>query len=885
MTGRGRPVRVLLIDDDEEEFVLAESLLQAAAPGEYALEWVATYAAGQRALEAADIEAALIDYRLGARSGLEFIGDLSVTHADVPMILLTGQGDRAVEAAALAAGATDYLEKRCVTGPMLDRSLRYALGRRRAATALQGSEARFRAIVENSTEGLALLDGQRRILFQSPAVTGILGYTREEMQGRPFDAFLRREDVEPNVTTFQEAVQHPGRVLAVELIARHKDGTWRVLECSMVSRLHQLAVGAVVCNYRDVSRRRSAENATRAAARQFRAVFEGALDGMVIAGDQRQYIAANRAALELLGTSEAVLVKDGVPSFAAAAVGQAPAIGATVNGKGGNGCQVRRSDGMLLEVECSGTANILPGQHLTILHDVTDRRAAERTVAQAQARFAAIFVNNPTAMFIYDAVDGRITDANLQFERLTEHPHDGTLGRSTDDLALWADGDTAAVLLLGADLVKGREARLICRSGSPRDVLVSVERLDAGLPGDQLRVALIADVTEQRVLETQLRESQKMEAVGQLAGGIAHDFNNILTVIIGYADVLLSRPELGEEAVREAREITKAGRAAADLTQQLLAFSRRSSVERGVIDANDVVAATHSMLARLIGDDIEMVVTLAPDLKGVVADAGLIQQCVMNLAVNARDAMPSGGRLSIETANVVLDEAFVAGHAGSSVGAHVRIAVSDTGGGMDDAVKAQAFEPFFTTKPTGKGTGLGLSTVYGALKQSHGFIDVESAPSHGSTFRMYLPAAATAAAKALDGQPIACPRASEAILLVEDETGVRELVQQVLRDQGYAVTAAAGSKEALEILGSSGGAIDLLLIDVNMPVMGGRELARLCQDRYPDARVLYMSGNPDALSTGGIMEPGLALIRKPFAGAALLERIRAVLDAPTAPGV
>jgi PAS domain S-box-containing protein len=577
---------------------------------------------------------------------------------------------------------------------------------------------------------------------------------------------LKPADLEAHLSAFAWAVAHPGAVRETELTARHKDGTWRVLGCSTVGRLHQPAVGAVVCNYRDVSRRRSAEDGARAAARQF----------------------------------------------------------------------------------------------------------------------SEIFGNSPTAMFIYDSVDGRITDANARFERLSEHTRQEILGRSSADLGLWA-ADSAALMLPGAELVQDQDARMVSRSGAQLDVSLSVERLDRRDRANPLRVAVITDVTEKHVLEAQHRHSQKMDAIGQLAGGVAHDFNNLLTIIVGYAEILAARADLSAGALRDVGEIAKAGETAATLTKQLLTFSRRSVIERGVIDVNALVTTTYGLLARLIGDDIEMVVRLAPSVQAVLADAAQIEQCVMNLAVNARDAMPSGGRLVIETADVELDAAFVRAHAGSREGKHVMIAVSDTGVGMDDAVRARAFEPFFTTKPHGKGTGLGLSTVYGALKQSHGFVVVESEPGQGSTFRIYLPATD----EAVDVVPPASTgderRRSEAILLVEDEEGVRELVQRVLRERGYVVTVAASSTEAVQILSGDGGPFDLLLTDLVMPVIGGREVARICHDRCRDVRVLYMSGNADGLVQDGALQPGLALIQKPFAGPALLDRVRAVLDAPLAPTI
>ncbi|MEO5819752.1 MAG: ATP-binding protein [Vicinamibacteraceae bacterium] len=637
---------------------------------------------------------------------------------------------------------------------------------------------------------------------------------------------------------------------------------------------------AVVCNYRDVSRRRAAEEATQVAARRFRAVFEGARDGLVIADDQTHSVAANSVALALLGTTQDVLSRDGLASFAPALAGQPSAPGAGVARGATDAFQLCRSDGTMRDVELSA-ANILPGQHLSVLRDVTGRKAAERRGAEAQDRFAAIFANSPTAMFIYDCGSGHIVEANTEFERLTEHARRDSIGRSCSDLGLWAAVGAENVMLTSPDVVRARQARLVRRTGEPRDVLLSVERLDGREHRDRLRVALLTDVTEHNLLETQLRQSQKMEAIGQLAGGVAHDFNNLLTVILGYAAFLSNRPELPLDAVTDAREILKAGQTAASLTQRLLAFSRRTTFAPGIVDVNQLITGIHTLLARLIGDGIEMDMKLAANLRQIVADAPELEQILINLTVNARDAMPTGGRLLIETADVDLDAAFVALHRGAVVGPHVMIAVSDTGSGMNDAVKARAFEPFFTTKPSGKGTGLGLSSVYAAVKQGHGSISIDSEPGQGSTFHIYLPASEEPRGRVCAAEPATTRSGSEAILLVEDDESVRELVHEILSRQGYAVTAAAGPKEGLEIL-SGHGPLDLLLTDLTMPHMGGREFARLCQTQRADLRVLYMTGHAEPLAEDGELHPGLALIEKPFVGRALLERVRAVLDAPSA---
>jgi CheY-like chemotaxis protein len=372
-----------------------------------------------------------------------------------------------------------------------------------------------------------------------------------------------------------------------------------------------------------------------------------------------------------------------------------------------------------------------------------------------------------------------------------------------------------------------------------------------------------------------------MEAVGQLAGGVAHDFNNLLTAILGYTALVLDDLPAESPARNDVREIQMAGERAAALTAQLLAFSRRTLLEPRVIDLNALIRNTQSLLKRLLGEHVMLTSNLAPDLSAVSADAGQIDQVIVNLAVNARDAMPCGGRLAIDTANVMLDQAFVADHPGATVGPHVMIAVTDTGIGMDEVVKARLFEPFYTTKGPGKGTGLGLAMVFGIVKQTGGSIWVESQRGVGSTFTVYLPATAEPLSHAEGAQPAVASTGTEIILVVEDQDDVRRLVREVLGRSGYTVMVASDPYEALSVLANPPAPISLLLTDVVMPKMSGRELARICHARYPELRVLYMSGyTNDAIGQDGLLELGLAFIQKPFAGPVLLQRVREVLDVP-----
>ena len=395
------------------------------------------------------------------------------------------------------------------------------------------------------------------------------------------------------------------------------------------------------------------------------------------------------------------------------------------------------------------------------------------------------------------------------------------------------------------------------------------------------------DVTERRTLEQQLRQSQKMEAVGRLAGGIAHDFNNLLMVISGYSEFLLDRLGPDQSLRTPAQEIASATQRASSLTRQLLAFSRKQMLAPRVLDLNGVVTENLKMLTRVIGEDIDLVMVPATGLGAVRADAGQIEQVIMNLAVNARDAMPSGGKLTIETSNVSLDEGDARTHAPLRPGDYVMLAISDTGQGMDSETQSHIFEPFFTTKGL-KGTGLGLSTVYGIVKQSGGYIWVSSEPSKGTTFKIYLPRVAekteSPAQVAVPAEVAAAEPGTETILLVEDEANLRYLARQFLEKQGYRVIEAADGAVAMQIAVAHAGIIHLLLTDVIMPGMNGRELAQRVSEIRPNTKVLYMSGyTENVIGHNGTLDAGVRLLQKPFTLHDLKNKVREVLDSSTFP--
>ncbi|VTT96891.1 multi-sensor hybrid histidine kinase : Multi-sensor hybrid histidine kinase OS=Koribacter versatilis (strain Ellin345) GN=Acid345_3014 PE=4 SV=1: PAS_9: PAS_4: PAS_9: HisKA: HATPase_c: Response_reg [Gemmataceae bacterium] len=524
--------------------------------------------------------------------------------------------------------------------------------------------------------------------------------------------------------------------------------------------------------------------------------------------------------------------------------------------------------------DAAGTVHGLVG----VSRDVEEMKRAAQALRESEQRFRAFFEATSVGL-VEVSPDCRVVRANDAFCRMLGYPPGELAGRSVAELAFledWAEisGQYARIAGGAADSFESeRRYRRADGSAVWAHVTATATRDGAGRP---VRVsAAVVDLTERKRLEAQFQQSQKMEAVGRLAGGVAHDFNNLLTVIIGYGQILLERLPPGDAARELVEEMTAAGERAAGLTSQLLAFSRRTPPEPQVLNVNRVVAEAERLLRRLIGEDVALTTALAPNAGCVRADQAQLEQILMNLAVNARDAMPRGGRLLIETRPVDL-RGDPTPYAELRPGNYVQLAVSDTGTGMSDAVKAHLFEPFFTTKDPGKGTGLGLAMVYGTVQALGGHVSVYSELGIGTTFKVLLPAAAAGAAPSPgSGEVRLVPKGTETVLLVEDDEQVRRMARVALTTQGYEVVEAPAGADAV----AHAGPIDLLMTDVVMPGMSGREVAAALRGRNPGLKVLYVSGYTDEAIIGhGIVEPAAAFLQKPFTPFGLARKVRAVLD-------
>lgn len=750
--------------------------------------------------------------------------------------------------------------------------------RKRVEKALRESEERFHRSFSASPVAMSLSEKDTgRMLDVNEGLSRMMGYEREELIGRTAVELGIWADASERNLMIQAL---PVRELEVHL--RTKSGDVRtILDSVEPLRLGESEI--LLSVFQDVTDRKRAEKETRRSEERYRRLVDSNTIGIVITNLSGQVLEANDAYLNMVGCTrdelrEGVIRWDNLtpPEYRAgdeAAVEQLRRTGIARSWEK----EYQRKDETRVPVMI-GIARLSESEGTCIAYivDLTDRRRAEESLRDSEARYRFLFESNPQPMWVFDKNTLGFLAVN---EAACEHygySREEFRGMTIEDIRPTEDVPALRRFLeteSPSGVWKHRK-----KDGTLIDVEISSNPLI--LDGREAQLILASDVTERRLLEQQFRQAQKMEAVGQLAGGVAHDFNNLLTVILGYTDLVATEIEKGSRLAESLDEIRKAGERAASLTRQLLAFSRKQVLEPRVLDLNALVADLGKMLHRLIGEDVRLVTALDPGVGRIRADAGQIEQIILNLAVNARDSMPRGGQLTIETSNIVLDEGYAGQYVAVRAGTYVMLAMTDTGTGMTAETKAHMFEPFFTTKGLGKGTGLGLATVYGIVKQSKGYVWADSELNRGTTFKVYLPVMEGASLDSSPPLPDAShPNGSETVLLVEDEKAIRTLTRKILESYGYSVLEADSGEAAFEMARSHKKPIHLLLTDVVMPDVGGRDLAKRIATILPSVRVLFMSGyTDDAIVRQGILADRVNFIQKPFTPDALARKVRKVLD-------
>jgi PAS domain S-box-containing protein len=760
--------------------------------------------------------------------------------------------------------------------------------RKRAEESLRESEERFRSTFENAGIGMALVDMQGHPIKSNPALQQMLGYDAEELSHMVFTEYTHPDDRELDWGLFGELAAGKRETYEIEkrFLKKGGDVVWGLLTASLVKDRQGCPVCAVGM-VQDISERKRAEEGLRASEEKYRSLVSNIPDVVWTVDAELRFVFISKNIERISGYSPDEVYQQGIRLYLDSLLpDDVHKVREGFRALFAEGrpfdveCRVKRKDGewiwvhdrALVTYEKNGI-RYADG----LLSDITERKKAEaehiRLVTAIEQSAEAVVITN---------TNGDIEYVNPAFTRITGYSREEVLGQNP---RLLKSGKQDRVfyqqlwtIILRGDIWHGE---LINRR---KDGNLYTEEMTIAPVRDALGevthfIATKQDVTEHKRLEQQLIQAQKMEAVGRLAGGVAHDFNNLLTIINGYAALLSEQTSTEDPRRARLKEILMAGERAASLTRQLLAFSRRQVLEPRVLDLNSVIATIEKMLRRLIGEDVELVTTLRPDIGRVKVDPGQIEQVVMNLAVNARDAMPEGGKLLIETSNVEIDANYTRSHSPMIPGKYVMMAVDDTGCGMDLETQAHIFEPFFTTKEESRGTGLGLATVYGIVKQSGGFIWVYSAPGCGSTFKIYLPIVEEALPTAEPAEvPAELAKGVETLLVVEDEGGVRSLLCETLAAHGYKVLEAAGAAQAFQIAEQHTEPIHLLLTDVVMPQTGGKELVKRLSTLHPETKVLYMSGyTDDAIVRHGILEGGTPFLQKPFSPKALLAKVREVL--------
>jgi len=906
-------IKVLLVEDDEDDYIITQSLLGDLKGRVFTLDWEKTFGGGLAAMKLNKHDVCLVDYRLGAHDGVELTAQALAEGCQSPIILLTGMGEHEVDVAAMKAGASDYLVKSRLDANQLERSIRYAIERKRAAAKAAFDQARLAAF--GADVGLALTrsgtleqilaectKAMRQYLgaalaqiwvtnSNSPALKPMAAsgsiLTNTDDGGRMPQPILDLDAMRKGYPTLIRLLAACDCMPEQAWVKRHNLASYAATPLMLENRfmgmmslyseqplsdainqeMASVAHGIALC----IAQKQSVE-ALDASEVKYRAVVETIREVIFQTDEFGHWTFLNPAWSEVTGFT----VPETLGSFFIDYLHHHDReenrhIFLQLLERRVDYCRYEarflNKAGQVRWMEVYAQLRLGPdGAPLGVsgsLNDVTERKTAELQI-QKLAAFPKV---NPNPVLEFSS-KGMLTYANDAATKMVE-------ALKQDDISRILPPNVGALIHACLDSSQNHYREEVVIGG--RTLTWSFFPIATS----NVVHCYGADVTEIVNLEAQFRHAQKLESIGQLAAGVAHDFNNILTVIHGYSDRLLAQRKDDISVTHQVGQILDAAKRAANLTRQLLAFSRKQVIQLKVLDLNSSVKNLSAMLARLLGDDIQFETNLTSALPATKADAGMVEQIIMNLAVNARDAMPAGGRLTISSQAVEVSEAEAQRHPNARAGNFVRLQVDDTGCGMDEPTLGKIFEPFFSTKEVGKGTGLGLATVYGIVKQHDGWVEVASEVDKGTSFQIYFPALQQSFESGQD-TPLLTREVrggGETILLVEDEPDLREMVREILLGYNYKIVEAGSGIDALNIWDEFDGQIDLLLTDMVMPDgMNGRELAGLLRRRKPDLNVIYSSGYSDALLPGDSDELDGLFLPKPYRPQELAALVRSCLD-------
>jgi two-component system, cell cycle sensor histidine kinase and response regulator CckA len=759
--------------------------------------------------------------------------------------------------------------------------------RKLAEKSLHASEEKFSLVFHSSPDPMTISTLQDGIYQDvNVAFEHLVGRKREAIIGRRATEIGFFRDKEHR-ETFIRKVRETNVTQTTELQIRNPSGQVRMVHVS-ADKIEIKGIQYLLAISRDVTDQRRAEDALRDSEQRYRAVTDNATDVILSIDEEGTVLFVNHAVErifgytpdELMGQKVAMLMPTALKPLHQHSVSQSQELGENKQQWSGVEIVGQHKLGYKIPLEISYGELVEEGRsHFTaVIRDITERKHAAEILQVSQARYRSLLDDAPYGIY-FITPEGTLLDCNRAYALMLGYANLEEIIGTNISAKIWKYPEARVVLLRTlTEKFEGIEAEWLRVDGKSLHVRLTGRRVHDGL---ETRYEVIAeDVTERLLLERQFHQAQKMESIGQLAAGVAHDFNNLLGVITGYSDLVMEQAVGQEKLRRRVREIKGAAIRAAGLTRQLLAFSRKQILEPKTLDLNVVVEEIGEMLRRILGAEVELVVNLEKGLKMIKADPTQIEQVVINLVVNARDALPDGGIVVIETTNVTLDQAYCQRNSADiSPGNYALLSLTDTGIGMSDEVKARVFEPFFTTKEVGKGTGLGLATVYGIVKQSGGHIEIHSEINHGTTFKIYLPQTTKAVEEEVPVETVVTPRGTETILMVEDNDWLRSLHRELLQSLGYTVLEAADGSSALQIAENHTGPIHLVLTDLIMPGMSGRSVAENLKTFLPNLKVLYVSGYAeDALVHGDVLRHDATFLQKPFTRDLLATRIRTALQ-------